>query len=213
MKNKKLLALLAALSLSLSFAGCQKAISEENSSATSQKESVKEDNTNDDKDKTSDKEDVDSDDSSEKQEEASIYTYDIDSDKLVENTVKLDKVTPENLFAELQKLDVISKDAKLNSYDISEADGIPTGFLDVSSEFVNSNLGSSAESLMLDAVVKTMIENTDAEQILLTVDGGDYESGHIHLGAGDFLTVKDGDDSSDDATSSDEQSDEADTVE
>ena len=40
---------------------------------------------------------------------------------------------------------------------------------------------------MLDAVAQTFIENFDVDQIQLTVDGKDYESGHIVLGEGDYL--------------------------
>ncbi len=81
------------------------------------------------------------------------------------------KETPEQVFESLQNLGVIPTDAKMNSFDITEADGVETGVLDVSKEFVNSNLGSSAESLILDSVAQTFIENFDNAQLQITVDG------------------------------------------
>ena len=194
MKIKKLTSLALVLALAVAFVGCSKTDSgkkEEDKNSTTQTQQENSDKNEDKKDDKNDKDNKDDKDKLENEEEAEesiiVYNYDLDNEKLIENRIDGKKETPEQVFESLQNLGVIPKDAKMNSFDITEADGTETGVLDVSKEFVNSNLGSSAESLMLDAVAKTFIENFDIEQLQITVDGGDYESGHIVLGKGDYL--------------------------
>lgn len=191
MKIKKLTSLALVLALAVAFVGCSKTDSgkkEEDKNSTTQTQQETTDKTDDKDDKKEDKADKDKLENEEEAEESIIvYNYDLDNEKLIENRIDGKKETPEQVFESLQNLGVIPKDAKMNSFDITEADGVETGVLDVSKEFVNSNLGSSAESLMLDAVAQTFIENFDIEQLQITVDGGDYESGHIVLGKGDYL--------------------------
>lgn len=191
MKIKKLTSLALVLALAVAFVGCSKTDSgkkEEDKNSTTQTQQETTDKTDDKDDKKENKADKDKLENEEEAEESIIvYNYDLDNEKLIENRIDGKKETPEQVFESLQNLGVIPKDAKMNSFDITEADGVETGVLDVSKEFVNSNLGSSAESLMLDAVAQTFIENFDIEQLQITVDGGDYESGHIVLGKGDYL--------------------------
>lgn len=197
MKIKKLTSFALVLALAVAFVGCGKADGakkeeDKNSTAQTQQENSdknedKKDDNND-KDNKNDKEDKDKLENEQEAEESIIvYNYDLDNEKLIENRIDGKKETPEQVFESLQNLGVIPKDAKMNSFDITEADGVETGILDVNKAFINSNLGSSAESLMLDAVAQTFIENFDIEQLQITVDGGDYESGHIVLGKGDYL--------------------------
>ena len=194
MKIKKLTSFALVLALAGAFVGCSKTDSgkkEEDKNSTTQTQQENSDKNEDKKDDKNDKDNKDDKDKLENEEEAEesiiVYNYDLDNEKLIENRIDGKKETPEQVFESLQNLGVIPKDAKMNSFDITEADGTETGVLDVSKEFVNSNLGSSAESLMLDAVAQTFIENFDIEQLQITVDGGDYESGHIVLGKGDYL--------------------------
>lgn len=191
MKIKKLTSFALILALAIAFVGCSKTDSgkkEEDKNSTTQTQQETTDKTDKTDDKKEDKADKDKLENEEEAEESIIvYNYDLDNEKLIENRIDGKKETPEQVFESLQNLGVIPKDAKMNSFDITEADGVETGVLDVSKEFVNSNLGSSAESLMLDAVAQTFIENFDIEQLQITVDGGDYESGHIVLGKGDYL--------------------------
>lgn len=189
MKIKKLTSLAVALVLAFTFVGCSKTDAgnstedkDNNTTQTQQESSDKEE------DKKDDKEENDKLASEETEEESIVvYNYDLENEKLIENEVKAKKEDPKVVFEELKNLGVIPKDAKLNSFDVTEANGTKTGLLDVNSAFINNNLGSGAESLMLDAVAQTFIENFDVDQIQLTVDGKDYESGHIVLGEGDYL--------------------------
>ncbi len=146
------------------------------------------DKTDDKDDKKEDKDDKDKLENEEEAEEIKIvYNYYLDNQKLIETTLDGKTETPEQVFESLHNLGVIPKDAKMNRFDITESDGVENGVLDVSKEFVNSNLGSSAESLMLDAVALSFLDYFDIVQLQLSVDGGDYESGHIVLGKGDYL--------------------------
>ena len=199
MKIKKITSLAIALVLAVAFVGCSKTSAgnnteDNNNNNTTQNQ--QENNNNEDKDDKDDKNDVndkdtqnDIEDDKEKEfeEKIIVYSYDIEKDKLVENEVSVKKDDPQSVFESLKKLGVVPKDSKMNSFDITEADGVDTGLLDVDAKFVNTNLGSGAESLMLDAVAQTFIENFDIDQIQLTVDGGAYESGHVYLGEGDYL--------------------------
>lgn len=191
MKIKKLTSLALVLALAVAFVGCSKTDSGNKTEDKDKKPQTQQETTDKTDDKDDKKEDKDDKDKLENEEEAEesiiVYNYDLDNEKLIENRIDGKKETPEQVFESLQNLGVIPKDAKMNSFDITEDDGVETGVLDVSKEFVNSNLGSSAESLMLDAVAQTFIENFDIEQLQITVDGGDYESGHIVLGKGDYL--------------------------
>ena len=186
MKIKKLTSLALVLALAVAFVGCSKTDSGNKAEDKDKKPQTQQETTDKTDDKDDKKEDKADKDKLENEEEAEesiiVYNYDLDNEKLIENRIDGKKETPEQVFESLQNLGVIPKDAKMNSFDITEADGVETGVLDVSKEFVNSNLGSSAESLMLDAVAQTFIENFDIEQLQITVDGGDYESGHIVLG-------------------------------
>lgn len=191
MKIKKLTSLALVLALAVAFVGCSKTDSGNKTEDKDKKPQTQQETTDKTDDKDDKKEDKDDKDKLENEEEAEesiiVYNYDLDNENLIENRIDGKKETPEQVFESLQNLGVIPKDAKMNSFDITEADGVETGVLDVSKAFVNSNLGSSAESLMLDAVAQTFIENFDIEQLQITVDGGDYESGHIVLGKGDYL--------------------------
>ena len=189
MKIKKLTSLAVALVLAFAFVRCSKTDAgnstedkDNNTTQTQQESSDKEE------DKKDDKEENDKLASEETEEESIVvYNYDLENEKLIENEVKAKKEDPKVVFEELKNLGVIPKDAKLNSFNVTVANGTKTGLLDVNSAFINNNLGSGAESLMLDAVAQTFIENFDVDQIQLTVDGKDYESGHIVFGEGDYL--------------------------
>ncbi|HBG3735969.1 TPA: GerMN domain-containing protein [Clostridioides difficile] len=190
MKNKKIMLVLSILSISIFAVGCTNA---QNGSDSSKKETksntnveqAKEENNTEkevpnNKAKPTPKEET-------KTQSATIYSFDVDKTDLIENKVDLNKIDENTLFEELQKLKVVPESAKLNSFTTKDIDGVKTGILDVSSDFTKSNLGSDAETLMLDSVARTYIKNMNVEQIKITVDGSNYESGHIVLEEGDYL--------------------------
>ena len=190
MKNKKIMLVLSILSISIFAVGCTNAQNGRDSSKKEPKsntnvEQPKEENNTEkevpnNKAKPTPKEET-------KTQSATIYSFDVDKTDLIENKVDLNKIDENTLFEELQKLKVVPESAKLNSFTTKDIDGVKTGILDVSSDFTKSNLGSDAETLMLDSVARTYIKNMNVEQIKITVDGSNYESGHIVLEEGDYL--------------------------
>lgn len=197
MKLKKITSLAIALVLAFSFVGCSKSDASVENSKEESKNEVSQDkggSTEEDKNKEDNKDKNNADDKkSEEEKEIVVYSYDLEKESLVPNNITIKNDTPNKddiplvVFDNLKSLGVIPKDASMNSFEISNVENVDTGLLDVNSKFINSNLGSGAESLMLDAVAKSFMENFNVDQIQLTVDGKDYESGHIYLGKGDFL--------------------------
>lgn len=192
MKNKKIMLVLSILSISILAVGCSNAQNESTKKETKNNTNVeqpKEENSNENSDEKEvpNKKSASTPKEEKKTESAVIYSFDVDKTDLIENKVDLEKIDENTLFAELQNLKVVPESAKLNSFTTKDIDGVKTGILDVNSDFTKSNLGSDAEALMLDSVARTYIKNMNVEQIELTVDGANYESGHIVLEDGDYL--------------------------
>ncbi|EGT4598078.1 GerMN domain-containing protein [Clostridioides difficile] len=190
MKNKKIMLVLSILSISIFAVGCTNA---QNGNDTSKKETKSNTNVEQPKEENNTEKEVPNNKAKPtlkeetKTQSATIYSFDVDKTDLIENKVDLSKIDENTLFEELQKLKVVPESAKLNSFTTKDIDGVKTGILDVSSDFTKSNLGSDAETLMLDSVARTYIKNMNVEQIKITVDGSNYESGHIVLEEGDYL--------------------------
>ena len=205
MLKKKVLLILSILSVAVFAFGCSSNNSENdqtdnnnNSSveepASDEKDAEEEDtSTNEDsKDKETSKNDTSSKgaentDTTKKEEtNASVYTIDLDNGSLVKKDVALASVDANSLYSELIKQKIIPS-SSINSFEKKDVEGSTVGLLDVSSSFMNSNLGSDAETLTLDAFAKTFKENLCVSKIKLTVDGKNYESGHTVLEENDYL--------------------------
>lgn len=190
MKNKKIMLVLSILSISIFAIGCTNA---QVGNDTPKKETKSNTNVEQPKEENNAEKEVPNKKATstpkeeKKTQSAIIYSFDVDKTDLIENEVDLSKIDENTLFEELQKLKVVPESAKLNSFTTKDIDGVKTGILDVNSDFTKSNLGSDAETLMLDSVARTYIKNMNVEQIKLTVDGANYESGHIVLEEGDYL--------------------------
>lgn len=174
MKNKKIMLVLSILSISIFAVGCTNA---QNGSDSSKKETKSNTNVEQPKEENNTEKEVPNNKAKPtpkeetKAQSATIYSFDVDKTDLIENKVDLNKIDENTLFEELQKLKVVPESAKLNSFTTKDIDGVKTGILDVSSDFTKSNLGSDAETLMLDSVARTYIKNMNVEQIKITVDG------------------------------------------
>lgn len=190
MKNKKIMLVLSILSISIFAIGCTNA---QVGNDTPKKETKSNTNVEQPKEENNAEKEVPNKKATStpkeenKTQSAIIYSFDVDQTDLIENKVDLSKVDENTLFEELQKLKVVPESSKLNSFTTKDIAGVKTGILDVNSDFTKSNLGSDAETLMLDSVARTYIKNMNVEQIKLTVDGANYESGHIVLEEGDYL--------------------------
>ncbi|MDU5108419.1 GerMN domain-containing protein [Clostridium sp.] len=159
-----------------------------NNSTSSQKET----NTNDEKDN----ETVDNKDT-EKKEDVKIYYYDAVSDKIVyiNTTININgNNASELLVDELKKspgTDIspsISSEITLNSSNLDKDKSTIT--LDFSSNFVSAqNLGGGAESSTLTAITNTFGDYFDVENVIITLDGSPYLSGHILMNEGEAFKV------------------------
>lgn len=188
MNRKISLMLICILSASLFIVGCEKNTVDNQRSETSNSSTPTEQQEPDESTKPEEEEKI-SDESTENNtnKETTIYSYHVDSEDLIKNSVSLDTVDENSLFSQLQSLGVIPKEAKLNSFKVEDIDGVKTALIDVDSNFMNTNLGSGTEELMLNSFAHTYIDNMGVEQVKLTVDGENYQSGHIMLEDGDFL--------------------------
>ncbi|HHV13818.1 MAG TPA: GerMN domain-containing protein [Clostridiales bacterium] len=84
-------------------------------------------------------------------------------------------------------LPLTSVNTKINSLSLSE-DGIVQ--VDFSKEFIQDmNVGAGYEMLILQGITNTLGAYYQAEEVVLTVDGKPYESGHILMKEGETLRV------------------------
>lgn len=123
---------------------------------------------------------------------ATIYTTDEDALNLVNKEVNVKSITPEVILDELITNKVVPEKTQVLSFKTYVSDGeMEVGVLDFSEEFYNFNLGSGFESMMLDSVAKTYLENFELDQLKLLVNGNEYQSGHILFEKDDFFSIKD----------------------
>lgn len=82
---------------------------------------------------------------------------------------------------------VFSTNTKINSLYLNK-DGMV--YIDLSREFLSEmNAGAGYESMILDSIANTFGRYYNSQKVILTIDGGLYESGHIALQKGDYLKV------------------------
>ena len=111
---------------------------------------------------------------------ATIYVSDFESDSIVNKEVKLKEITANTIFDELKIEDIVVSDATVKDFTTYEGqDNKTIGVLNLSKEFYNFNLGAGFESMMLNSIAKTYIENFDLDKFKILVEGEEYESGHI----------------------------------
>ncbi len=86
-----------------------------------------------------------------------------------------------------QAVAVLPENASINSLYLNQ-DGMV--YVDLSEEFIREmNAGAGYEQLILQSVVNTFGSYYNAGQVVLTIDGKPYESGHIALQKGEHLKV------------------------
>lgn len=82
---------------------------------------------------------------------------------------------------------VLTENTKINSLYLNN-DGMV--YVDLSKEFIEEmNAGAGYESKILESVADTFGNYYYSGKVVLTIDGGNYESGHILLEKGDYLEV------------------------
>jgi spore germination protein GerM len=80
---------------------------------------------------------------------------------------------------------VLSENTKINSLSIGDDNIV---HLDLSSEFINEmNAGSGYEAQILRCIANTFCGYCGAQQLILTIDGKPYSSGHFAFAEGEAI--------------------------
>ncbi|MFB9989587.1 GerMN domain-containing protein [Bacillus benzoevorans] len=112
--------------------------------------------------------------------ELQFHTNDM-TKKVLENAYK------ESLPAEYNIGKVFSAQTKINSLYLNQDGNV---YIDLNSDFVtNMNAGAGYEQMILQSIANTFGSYYNAAKVYLTIDNGLYESGHIMMRKGEFLTV------------------------
>lgn len=112
-----------------------------------------------------------------KAEEVILYYYDAEADKMKSEVIKEEKVDENLILEKLKSKAMLTKDVAINKIDKKDKVAI----IDFNSAFINRNLGSGVEANVLESIAKTFISGLKLEKLKITVDGKNYESGHIQL--------------------------------
>ena len=131
------------------------------------------------------------------QSEIKIYYPDEKQEKLITRDVNLDLKSSdknEKILDELKKNEVIKSDTEIKNINLeneSDQDENKILCIDFKNEFINLNeVGSESEDLILKSILKTFAEVYNVKKIRLTIDGENYESGHIEMEDGDYFDVE-----------------------
>ena len=90
--------------------------------------------------------------------------------------VSLEQLTPDNLLAELAKVNVVSYDTKALNFSKSGK----SLTLDLSADFSNyiNMMGTAGEYIVLGSLVNTFLTAYDTDDILITIKGNTLETSH-----------------------------------
>ena len=82
---------------------------------------------------------------------------------------------------------VLSQQAKINSLYVDQNNHV---YIDLNKDFItNMNAGGLYEQMILQSIANTFGQYYQSEKVYLTIDNNAYESGHISMEKGEFLTV------------------------
>ena len=131
------------------------------------------------------------------QSKTKIYYPDEKQEKLITRDINLDLKSDdkdEKILDELKKNEVIKSDTEIKNINLeneSDQDENKILCIDFKNEFINLNeVGSESEDLILKSILKTFAEVYNVKKIRLTIDGENYESGHIEMEDGDYFDVE-----------------------
>lgn len=101
----------------------------------------------------------------------------------------------ETVYKEESGIDIASRDLGAVFTENTEINYMYLGedgmvYIDLNRAFVDEmNAGAQYESMILQSIANTFGEYYGAEKVYLTIDGENYESGHIVMGKGEYLSV------------------------
>lgn len=103
------------------------------------------------------------------------------------HTNDITRVTLATAYKENTPFTVFSPNTKINSLYLNQ-DGMV--YLDLSGDYLTEmNAGAELEAMMLQSMANTFGNYYGVERVLLTIDNQLYQSGHIALAPGEYLTV------------------------
>lgn len=201
--KKKVLATILSLSLPFLLMACTNSNKEENLSnkptiAEESNNITNNEKNNEDIDNSANEDIYNSDNKDEaKKEDVKLYYYDVITDKIVyiNKTITIEgnavgtalvnalKESPNSDISPSIADEIALKSAKLDK----ENDTIS---LDFSANFISvQNLGSGAESKTLKAICNTFGDYYDVNNVIITIEGNTYSSGHILMNEGEAFKV------------------------
>ena len=131
------------------------------------------------------------------QSKTKIYYPDEKQEKLITRDINLDLKSDdkdEKILDELKKSKVIKSDTEIKNINLeneSAQDENKILCIDFKNEFINlDEVGAESENLILKSILKTFAEVYDVKKIRITVNGENYESGHIEMEDGDYFDVE-----------------------
>lgn len=170
---KKTLAVMFAICFSMSFAitGCKNIGTVQQEEAT-QAGSIKEEGTTS-INKTQKKE--------HKQEKIIVYTGNGNADGFLAEIEKVKEVTGKSVYEALKSQDIIPKNVEYQSFAVTEDNGKRVLTLDLSKEMQEDlmQMGSTGETLTMQAIANTYLVAYHGDQIIITADGKNIETGHM----------------------------------
>ncbi len=109
-----------------------------------------------------------------------LYSSNDDATALVQETVEVDALTPENVLAVLVEHGILSGDIQILSLEEGEKDGQKVLNIDFSQEFGKyiASMGTTGEYMALGSVCNTFLSAYGCEKVKLTVEGGVLSTGH-----------------------------------
>lgn len=160
-----------------------------NDAASNKEEGTESEGEKDSKEPVSNKENQTSNSNDEKKEEAkadeaTLYYYDAEADKMKSEAIKAEKIDENLILEKLKSKKMLTSDVKINKIDKKDKVAI----IDFNSAFINRNLGSGVEGSVLKAVTQTFISGLKLDKLKITVDGKNYESGHIIIEDNHYFT-------------------------
>lgn len=131
------------------------------------------------------------------QSKTKIYYPDEKQEKLITRDIDLDLKSDdkdEKILDELKKSKVIKSDTEIKNINLENEyaqDENKILCIDFKNEFINlDEVGAESEDLILKSILKTFAEVYDVKKIRITINGENYESGHIEMEDGDYFDVE-----------------------
>lgn len=198
---KKFLVVLSILTLSLTLISCNKEINTtDDGSGNSQAEISNTDKSEPNVDKSDSNIDITDDNQSSETKEnklVRLYFYDAVNDNIVfyDDTVEvIDKALTTALVSALKHptndsvTPIIPETVPLKSAKLDKGNNLLT--IDFPADFVSKlNLGSGPEASTIQAIVNTMGYNYKVDNVIITLDGKPYSSGHILMSESESFKV------------------------